>query len=126
MKATFKTIPEFIDLLDQHNLSSDKIRTVLEKGFKIYANEELNPDQLKEQLKEYWGEYGHTNNKPILLDVHADIEEYLREQTHQDRKELFTVYKTMRAAKIASLHYNTAMHDNDVFLLGEVAIKFTS
>jgi hypothetical protein len=126
MKATFKTIPEFIDLLEEHNLSSHKICTVLEKGFKIFADENLDPDQLKEQLREYWSKYSNTSERPLLLDVNQDIEEYLRSQTDTFSDRLFSTYKSMKAAKIASLHYNTAMYDNTILLLGEVVGEFTS
>jgi hypothetical protein len=124
MKATVKNIPEFISLLDKHNLSPDKIRTVLEKGFKIYADEKLSTNELKEQLKQYWSKYAYSNERPFMLDDSINVEEYLKSQTNNDRPGFLTEYKTLRAAKIASLHYNTGMHNNDIFLLGEVVCTF--
>jgi hypothetical protein len=124
MKATIKNIPEFITLLHEHNLSPDKIRTILEKGFKIYADEKLNTYELKEQLKKYWDKYAFSNERPFMLDDSIDVEEYLKGQTNNDRPGFLTEYKTLRAAKIASLHYKTGMHNNDILLLGDVVCTF--
>ncbi|TRO65488.1 hypothetical protein [Christiangramia sabulilitoris] len=124
MKASFKTIPEFINLLEAHDLSSHKICTVLEKGFKIFGDENLDPDQLKEQLREYWSKYSNASERPLLLDINQDIEEYLKSQTEQERVGFMAVYYNLKAAKIASLYNNTGMHDNKIFLLGEVVCQF--
>lgn len=124
MKATFKTIPEFIELLENRNLSSKQICEVLEKGFEIFADESLSPQRLKSELIKYWEQNQHRKDKPIFLDGSVDVDAYLESQIKISRDGFMKEYKTRQAAKIASLFHTIGMSRNTMFLLGKAVIDF--
>lgn len=128
MEVTIHNIPEFIELLDERSLTSSQICKVLEKGFKIFAEEDLTPGELKEQLINYWNKYGNKNNRPIFLNNDFDIDGFLKEQAINNR--LWTEYKTDKAARIASIYHNKkgivgSIENNTYYLLGEPVLNFT-
>lgn len=125
MKATIKTIPDFIELLNNRKLTSKQICEILEKGFDVFADESLSPEKLKSELIRYWEQNQYTKDKPIFLDGNIKVEEYLESQlVIYKRKGFLREYKTRRSAKIASLFYTTGMSGNTIFLLGKPIVDF--
>lgn len=125
MKATIKTIPDFIELLENRKLNSKQICEVLEKGYKVFADESLSPERLKSDLIRYWKKNQYSKDKPIFLDESINVEEYLKSQLiDYKRKGFLREYKTRQSAKIASLFYTTGMSGNTIFLLGTPIVDF--
>lgn len=125
---TIYNLLEFIDLIEDRNLSSKQICEVLFIGFKIFADEGLTPDVLIKEIEQYWIKYGNVKDRPIFLNTSIDVDAYLKD--NEIETPLWTEYKTTNAAIIASLHKNKgslvgSKENNTYYLHGEPCLKFT-
>lgn len=127
---TIYNLLQLIDLIEEKDLTVKQICRVLSEGFKIYADEEQDRETLIQELKEYDYKYKNSIEKPLFLGCEVDVDAFLKEQETGEKLFSNPVYKTTKAAMVASLHNNKGLaackENNTFYLMGEPKVKFSN
>ena len=69
MKITIKSFDGLINLIEDHDLSMDQIKTLLSNlpAPIFLGTEDMNRVEVLDQLRTYWKKYGNNPEKPLFL-----------------------------------------------------------